>query len=116
MSMQREEVAHHHPVRGDPPTTRSIWRPPASRRRTACVRMVMELDGEVIERIDPHVRPAPPAATEKLIEHKNLSSGAALFRPARLLCTPLCMEHSYVLAIEKAAEHRSADPRPISAR
>jgi len=48
------------------------------------LRMVMELDGEIIERIDPHVG-LLHRGTEKLIEHKTYLAGAALFRPARLL-------------------------------
>jgi NADH-quinone oxidoreductase subunit D len=61
--------------------------------------MVMELDGEVIERIDPHVG-LLHRGTEKLIEHKTYLQALPYFD--RLdYCSPLCMEHSYVLAIEK---------------
>ena len=63
------------------------------------LRMVMELDGEVIERIDPHVG-LLHRGTEKLIEHKTYLQALPYFD--RLdYCSPLCMEHSYVLAIEK---------------
>ena len=59
----------------------------------------MELDGEVIERIDPHVG-LLHRGTEKLIEHKTYLQALPYFD--RLdYCSPLCMEHSYVLAIEK---------------
>ncbi|HEY6868597.1 MAG TPA: NADH-quinone oxidoreductase subunit D [Novosphingobium sp.] len=65
------------------------------------LRMVMELDGEVIERIDPHVG-LLHRGTEKLIEHKTYLQALPYFD--RLdYCSPLCMEHSYVLAIEKLA-------------
>jgi NADH-quinone oxidoreductase subunit D len=63
------------------------------------LRLVMELDGEIIERIDCHVG-LLHRGTEKLIEHKTYLQALPYFD--RLdYCSPLCMEHSYVLAIEK---------------
>ena len=63
------------------------------------LRMVMELDGEIIERIDPHVG-LLHRGTEKLIEHKTYLQALPYFD--RLdYCSPLAMEHTYVLAIEK---------------
>jgi NADH-quinone oxidoreductase subunit D len=63
------------------------------------LRMVMELDGEVIERVDPHVG-LLHRGTEKLIEHKTYLQALPYFD--RLdYCSPMAMEHSYVLAIEK---------------
>jgi len=63
------------------------------------LRMVMELDGEIIERIDPHVG-LLHRGTEKLIEHKTYLQALPYFD--RLdYCSPLAMEHSYVLAVEK---------------
>ncbi|MGL5838854.1 MAG: NADH-quinone oxidoreductase subunit D [Sphingorhabdus sp.] len=63
------------------------------------LRLVMELDGEIIERMDPHVG-LLHRGTEKLIEHKTYLQALPYFD--RLdYCSPLCMEHSYVLAIEK---------------
>ncbi len=63
------------------------------------LRLVMELDGEIIERLDPHVG-LLHRGTEKLIEHKTYLQALPYFD--RLdYCSPLCMEHSYVLAIEK---------------
>ena len=63
------------------------------------LRLVMELDGEIIERVDPHVG-LLHRGTEKLIEHKTYLQALPYFD--RLdYCSPLCMEHSYVLAIEK---------------
>ena len=65
------------------------------------LRMVMELDGEIIERIDPHVG-LLHRGTEKLIEHKTYLQALPYFD--RLdYCSPLAMEYSYVLAIEKLA-------------
>ncbi|MET0179650.1 MAG: NADH-quinone oxidoreductase subunit D [Novosphingobium sp.] len=63
------------------------------------LRMIMELDGAIIARIDPHVG-LLHRGTEKLIEHKTYLQALPYFD--RLdYCSPLCMEHSYVLAIEK---------------
>ena len=63
------------------------------------LRMVMELDGEIVERVDPHVG-LLHRGTEKLIEYKTYLQALPYFD--RLdYCSPLAMEHSYVLAIEK---------------
>jgi NADH-quinone oxidoreductase subunit D len=63
------------------------------------LRMVMELDGEVIERVDPHVG-LLHRGTEKLIEHKTYLQALPYFD--RLdYCSPMSMEHTYVLAVEK---------------
>ncbi|WP_416909295.1 MAG: NADH-quinone oxidoreductase subunit D [Polymorphobacter sp.] len=65
------------------------------------LRLVMELDGEVIERCDPHIG-LLHRGTEKLIEYKTYLQ--ALPYMDRLdYVSPMCMEHSYVLAIEKLA-------------
>ncbi len=63
------------------------------------LRMVMELDGEIIERIDPHVG-LLHRGTEKLIEYKTYLQALPYFD--RLdYCSPLAQEYTYVLAIEK---------------
>jgi len=63
------------------------------------LRLVMELDGEIIERCDPHVG-LLHRGTEKLCEYKTYLQ--ALPYLDRLdYVSPMCMEHSYVLAIEK---------------
>ena len=63
------------------------------------LRMVMELDGEIIERVDPHVG-LLHRGTEKLIEYKTYTQALPYFD--RLdYCSPLAMEYSYVLAVEK---------------
>jgi len=59
----------------------------------------MELDGEIVERVDPHVG-LLHRGTEKLIEYKTYAQALPYFD--RLdYCSPMCMEHSFVLAIEK---------------
>ena len=63
------------------------------------LRLVMELDGEVIERCDPHIG-LLHRGTEKLIEYKTYQQ--ALPYIDRLdYVSPMSMEHAYVLAIEK---------------
>jgi NADH-quinone oxidoreductase subunit D len=63
------------------------------------LRLVMELDGEIVERIDPHVG-LLHRGTEKLIEYKTYVQALPYFD--RLdYCSPMCMEHSWVLAVEK---------------
>nr|WP_262504121.1 NADH-quinone oxidoreductase subunit D [Sphingosinithalassobacter sp. CS137] len=63
------------------------------------LRLVLELDGEIVERVDPHVG-LLHRGTEKLIEYKTYTQ--ALPYMDRLdYCSPMCMEHSFVLAVEK---------------
>ena len=63
------------------------------------LRLIMELDGEIVERVDPHVG-LLHRGTEKLIEYKTYAQALPYFD--RLdYCSPMCMEHSYVLAVEK---------------
>jgi NADH-quinone oxidoreductase subunit D len=63
------------------------------------LRLVLELDGEIVERVDPHVG-LLHRGTEKLCEYKTYLQ--ALPYMDRLdYVSPMCMEHSYVLAIEK---------------
>ena len=61
--------------------------------------MVTELDGEIVTRVDPHIG-LLHRGTEKLIEYKTYLQALPYFD--RLdYCSPLGMEHSYVLAVEK---------------
>src|SRR3954471_13567859 len=63
------------------------------------LRLVLELDGEIIERVDPHVG-LLHRGTEKLCEWRPYIQTVPYFD--RLdYCSPMSMEHSYVLAIEK---------------
>ena len=96
MSMQLD----HAPTTGDEVITNyTINFGPQHPAAHGVLRMVMELDGEIIERIDCHVG-LLHRGTEKLIEHKTYLQALPYFD--RLdYCSPLAMEHSYVLAIEK---------------
>ena len=65
------------------------------------LRLVLELDGEVVQRADPHIG-LLHRATEKLAEHKTYLQ--ALPYMDRLdYCSMMCNEHAYCLAIEKLA-------------
>ncbi|SDH28015.1 NADH-quinone oxidoreductase subunit D [Roseospirillum parvum] len=63
------------------------------------LRLVLELDGEVVERADPHVG-LLHRGTEKLIEHKTYLQALPYFDRLDYAC-PLNMEHSYVIAVER---------------
>src|SRR3569833_3595855 len=63
------------------------------------LRLIMALDGEIVERVDPHIG-LLHRGTEKLIEYKTYTQAIPYFD--RLdYCSPMCMEHGFVLAIEK---------------
>ncbi|MBT4488274.1 MAG: NADH-quinone oxidoreductase subunit D [Rhodospirillaceae bacterium] len=63
------------------------------------LRLIMELDGEVIERCDPHIG-LLHRGTEKLIEYKTYQQAIPYFDRLDYV-SPMAMEHAYVLAIEK---------------
>ncbi|RMB08842.1 NADH-quinone oxidoreductase subunit D [Eilatimonas milleporae] len=63
------------------------------------LRMVMELDGEMIERVDPHIG-LLHRGTEKLIEHKQYLQAMPYFDRLDYVA-PMNQEHAFVLAIEK---------------
>jgi NADH dehydrogenase (ubiquinone) Fe-S protein 2 len=66
------------------------------------LRLILELDGEVVKRADPHIG-LLHRGTEKLIEYKTYLQGLPYFD--RLdYCSMMCQEHSYALAIEKLFE------------
>ncbi len=63
------------------------------------LRLILELDGEVVERADPHIG-LLHRGTEKLIEHKTYLQAIGYFD--RLdYAAPMNQEHAFVLAIEK---------------
>jgi len=63
------------------------------------LRLIMELDGEIVERLDPYIGLHKPG-TEKLIEYKTYAQALPYFDRLDYV-SPMCMEHSFVLAIEK---------------
>ncbi len=63
------------------------------------LRMVLELDGEVVERCDPHIG-LLHRGTEKLLEHKTYLQGIPYFDRLDYVA-PMNQEHAFALAIEK---------------
>ncbi|MDC0073424.1 NADH-quinone oxidoreductase subunit D [Alphaproteobacteria bacterium] len=63
------------------------------------LRLVLELDGEIVERADPHIG-LLHRGTEKLIEHKTYLQALPYFDRLDYVA-PLNQEHAFVLAIEK---------------
>ena len=63
------------------------------------LRLVMELNGEVVERCAPHIG-LLHRGTEKLIEYKTYLQAVPYFDRLDYV-SPMCMEHAYVLGIEK---------------
>jgi len=63
------------------------------------LRLVLEMDGEVIERADPHVG-LLHRATEKLAESKPYMHSIG-YMDRLDYCSMMCNEHGYVLAMEK---------------
>ena len=63
------------------------------------LRMVLEMDGEVIERVDPHIG-LLHRGTEKLIEHKTYLQAVPYFDRLDYV-SPMCQEHAFVIAVEK---------------
>jgi NADH-quinone oxidoreductase subunit D len=63
------------------------------------LRLVLELDGEVIERVDPHIG-LLHRGTEKLIEHKTYLQAVPYFDRLDYV-SPMNQEHAFALAVEK---------------
>ena len=63
------------------------------------LRMVLEMDGEVIQRADPHIG-LLHRGTEKLIEYKTYLQAVPYFDRLDYMA-PLCQEHAFALAVEK---------------
>jgi len=63
------------------------------------LRMVLEMDGEVIERVDPHIG-LLHRGTEKLFENKTYLQAIPYFDRLDYV-SPMCQEHAFALAVEK---------------
>jgi NADH-quinone oxidoreductase subunit D len=63
------------------------------------LRLVLELDGEIIERVDPHIG-LLHRGTEKLIEHKTYLQAIPYFDRLDYVA-PMNQEHAFCLAAEK---------------
>src|SRR5512143_772723 len=63
------------------------------------LRLVLELDGEVVERVDPHIG-LLHRGTEKLIEQKTYLQAIPYFDRLDYVA-PMNQEHAFALAVEK---------------
>jgi len=63
------------------------------------LRLVLEMDGEVVERADPHIG-LLHRGTEKLIEYKTYLQATPYFDRLDYV-SPMCQEHAFALGVEK---------------
>ena len=63
------------------------------------LRLILQLDGEVVEKIDPHIG-LLHRGTEKLIEHKTYMQAVPYFDRLDYVA-PMNQEHAFALAVEK---------------
>ncbi len=63
------------------------------------LRLILEMDGEVVERADPHIG-LLHRGTEKLIEYKTYLQALPYFDRLDYV-SPMCQEHAFALAVEK---------------
>ena len=63
------------------------------------LRLVLELDGEIVERVDPHIG-LLHRGTEKLIEHKTYLQAVPYFDRLDYVA-PMNQEHAFALAVER---------------
>jgi NADH-quinone oxidoreductase subunit D len=63
------------------------------------LRLILEMDGEVVTKADPHIG-LLHRGTEKLIEHKTYLQAIPYFDRLDYV-SPMCQEHAFALAVEK---------------
>ncbi len=63
------------------------------------LRLILEMDGELINKADPHIG-LLHRGTEKLIEHKTYLQAIPYFDRLDYV-SPMCQEHAFALAVEK---------------
>ncbi|NDB82573.1 MAG: NADH-quinone oxidoreductase subunit D [Alphaproteobacteria bacterium] len=63
------------------------------------LRLILELDGEVVTKADPHIG-LLHRGTEKLIEHKTYLQAVPYFDRLDYV-SPMCQEHAFALTVEK---------------
>jgi NADH-quinone oxidoreductase subunit D len=63
------------------------------------LRLILEMDGEVITKADPHIG-LLHRGTEKLIEHKTYLQAVPYFDRLDYV-SPMCQEHAFALTVEK---------------
>ena len=75
------------------------------------LRLVLEMNGEVVERADPHIG-LLHRGTEKLIEYKNYMQALPYFDRLDYV-SMMAQEHGYSLAVEKLLKLRGASSSTI---
>ena len=80
------------------------------------LRLILEMDGEVVERADPHIG-LLHRGTEKLIEYKTYMQAVPYFDRLDYV-SPMCEEHAFALAVEKllgieVPERAQVDPHAV---
>jgi NADH-quinone oxidoreductase subunit D len=83
----------------DAGTTTTINFGPQHPAAHGVLRLVMDLDGEIVTRVDPHIG-LLHRGTEKLIEHKTYLQAIPYFDRLDYVA-PMNQEHAFALAIEK---------------
>ena len=83
------------------------------------LRLVLDLDGEIVTRVDPHIG-LLHRGTEKLIEHKTYLQAMPYFDRLDYVA-PMNQEHAFCLAIEKllgleVPQARAIHPRAVFAK
>ena len=63
------------------------------------LRLILDLDGEIVERADPHIG-FLHRGTEKLIEYKTYTQAVPYFDRLDYV-SPMCQEHAFALAVER---------------
>lgn len=66
------------------------------------LRLILDLDGEVVTKADPHIG-LLHRGTEKLIEHKTYLQAIPYFDRLDYV-SPMCQEHAFALAVERLME------------
>jgi len=62
------------------------------------LRLILEMDGEIVERADPHIG-LLHRGTEKLIEHKTYLQAVPYFDRLDYV-SPMSQEHAFALGVE----------------
>lgn len=81
------------------PNTHTINFGPQHPAAHGVLRLIMELDGEVVERADPHIG-LLHRGTEKLMEYRTYMQNVPYFDRLDYV-SPMCEEHTFALAVEK---------------
>jgi NADH-quinone oxidoreductase subunit D len=78
------------------------------------LRLVLEMDGEVIQKADPHIG-LLHRGTEKLAESKPFNQSIGYMDRLDYV-SMMCNEHAYVHGHREAAGHRAAGARAVHPR